>query len=867
MFPATKFTPPISPTAAFQRTRLFDLINQGWQQPVRLILLSAPPGYGKTTVLTGWVARSNVPSAWVALDGEDNEPNRFFLLLAQALQPHYPPLQALQTLLSLPQNINLLSLSNEIINNAAQSKQRLLLVLDDYHLIQNPAVHTLIQHFIEYLPPQLTLAVLSREDPPLPLARLRVRQQILELRSRDLVFTPEEAAGFLVQGLSLPLNPSQVGELNTLTEGWAAALQLAALHLRDHPQPDAFISSLRQSNRYVLDYLVGEVLERLPADLYTFLCQTALLQRFTAELCDFALQRSDSRTMLTRLEKANLFLMPLDSLDQWYRYHHLIADILKVETPAQEQAAIFQRAAAWLRDHEQPTEAVRYALACRDYDLAARLIRRVIFTVFENGLLQTALNWLEALPEEFLLSQPDLSVFRCWLMIMGGQFNQAGIWIDRIYASGEVLPNPVAGLLHAFQEWMRIGIGQNLDAHQLEEAYQMTGDIYPYFSPFLNLAIGQAYREASQLDRALQSFERGERMAEDIRQTVTSLIIRNNRAFLLNEMGERKTAHKLCRDTITALQETPGMGDLFAGIPQLPLGIFTYENGEIEEGIAILRQGIHRVTRLGLYDILTAPANYTLMNALAFQGKLDEALRLNREVRRRAAQNGLPVVARECELIAAWLQFLAGDAAPAARWVSDNPLPADYLTNPRLHYAAMLHARMSGANGQTNAALEVLLPLLDYSHANGLQITRIRTGIEIAVILAGSGQVDRAMQILKPLLERMESTGYIQAARRQREFLLPLQRWIASLYPALAHRLFETAKPAPPIFDSLVETPTEREIQILRLVAAGMSNADISANLYLTVGTVKWYLTQIFGKLGVNRRTEAVAKARQIGLI
>lgn len=876
MFLATKLFLPALPAGAVHRDRLYLALNESWAAGARLFLLSAPPGYGKTTLLSAWVQQRGIPCAWVSLEEPDNDPARFFLLVLRALRPFLPGVEGLEQVLKLPQAVDFASLTAEVINAAVSLPEPVLLALDDYHVISAPGVHDLVRLLVEHLPPGLRLAVLTREDPPFPLPRLRARRQMLELRAAQLAFSNGEGQALLdAEGLALGMD--QVERVMERTEGWAAGLQLAALSLRGHPDPARLIESFGGSHRFILDYLFSEVFDRLPLDLRSFLCRSAVLGRFNADLCDAALETAGSQAQIEHILKANLFLIALDEERAWFRYHHLTAEILKAEVPQAERQAILQRAAQWLRAHDQPVEAVQYALDARDYHLAVELILSAALPAAESGLLTTTLGWLDALPEDVLRASPDLCVFRAWFLLFAGRFQQAAAWLGQLTTPAAVLPpaaalpRPLAGLLGIMQAWMVSTAGQPLDLARLQGAYAMTEGRYPYFAPMALLAIGQAQRQASDVQGALKSFDEGARLADASSGPVSAMILRNNQAFLLDETGEHQAAMQLCQDNIDRHSAPDGSPGLLAGIPLLPYGCFLYFSGRLDEAYTALTQGINLVRRLGLYDILTAPANHALQYLLADQGRMEEALALNQEVRKRAVKSGLQVVVREADLMAGWLHLQAGDVAPAAHWVQANPAPAAPAAAAGHYTATFIHARVLCASGAWQPASDLLKMVISYTQAAGLLRTWVRASVELALVYRASGQDRAALEVLAPALECAARIDFRQVFRQSAAQLGPLYKELRPRYATFIDQVWSSpeepkplARPQTPV---LVEPPGERELEILRLVAAGLSNAEIAERLYLTVGTVKWYLNQLFGKLGAGRRTEAVDKARQLGLL
>jgi ATP/maltotriose-dependent transcriptional regulator MalT len=875
MFIATKlFLPPIQP-GLVSRPRLFDVLDDAWNTGQRLILLSAPPGYGKTTLLSEWIAVQDTPAIWLALDDKDNDPVRFFQYMLLALKQHAPGLEELLSTLNTLHAANLEILITEVINQLVQNPQPILLVLDDYHLVHNSENHALVQYLLDHQPPQFHLAIVSRQDPPLNLARLRARRQMCEIRQRDLSFSAEEAGQLLQTERNLSLDNNQVQQLSTHTEGWVVGLQLAALSLRDHPDPNRFIEDFSGSHRFVIDYLYEEVFSRLPEDLRRFLHQSAALDRFCPDLLDAALETTHSTEMLYEVEAANLFLVPLDDNRTWFRYHHLMTDILRSELAPDEIHAIQRRAAQWLIAHDQPLEAVQYAFAASDLTLTCRLIRQAAIPVVESGQLTEVLRWLDALPEAVLLDDTYLAVLRAWFLIYNGRFREAALWIQKLQDTTSGLDDllaspetrPLAGLLLGLQTWLPSTTGRKMDFKKMEQAYALMGDHFPIFSPLLLLALGQTQIGDSRSEEARLSFEEGITLADSAGSSVTALILRNNLAFLLNNIGERSEAIDLCRAGVAQYSTPDGKPGLLAGIPMIVLGCLLYQSGELDEANTVLTTSIHLVQRLGLYHVLAMPANQTLQLLLSDQGKLEDALTLNRETQRQAAKVGLTAAASHMDMLAAWLHYYAGNPDPARQWVDSHPLQGSFTDQLSALPSILIHTRILAESGQGDQALNILQKLETLTQTAARKLDWIRVKVEQALTLHHRGKTQQAIAALTLAVEAAAPMAYRQLFVQERPRLASLLEHFRPRFPRFIE-LICTQEPNTATGDTvLIDPPTDREMEILRLVAAGLSNSDIAGRLYITVGTTKWHLNHLYAKLGVSRRTEAVAKARELSLI
>ena len=435
------------------RPRLIDRLDQEIER--KLTLVSAPAGFGKTTLLAEWLAAppaSERPAAWVSLDQSDNDPAFFWAIFITALQTVQSGVgESALSLLHSPQPPPIESLLTTLINEINAIQNGFALILDDYHVIDSPSVHSAVTFLIDHLPSQMHLVIASRADPPLPLARLRVRSELTELRAADLRFTPDEVAAFLKQAMGLDLSAGDVAALEARTEGWVAGLQLAALSMQGREDVAGFIRTFAGDDRYIVDYLVEEVLQRQPKRVRSFLLQTSILDRLSGPLCDAVTGQDDGKGMLEALDRGNLFVVPLDDKREWYRYHHLFADVLQAHSMAEQPDRVLtrhRRASEWYEHNGSPADAVRHALAAEDFERAAGLVELAAKAMLGSNQEPTLLEWLKALPDELVRARPVLSVYyafasmsRAELEAAEARLQDAERWLD---ATGDTSERPEA---------------------------------------------------------------------------------------------------------------------------------------------------------------------------------------------------------------------------------------------------------------------------------------------------------------------------------------------------------------------------------------------------------------------------------------
>ena len=424
---ATKLYVPSPRPDIVRRSRLIDRLNAGLSRTPSVTLISAPAGFGKTTLVSEWIATltgSGVRVAWLSLDESDNLPARFLMYLVAALQTIAPQigeatLAALQSSQPPPIDVLLIALLNDLTTLGD-----VVLVLDDYHVIESQPIDEALTFFVDHLPQRFRLVIASREDPQLSLARLRARGQLIELRAADLRFTPAEAADFLNRVMGLSLSAEDIAALENRTEGWIAGLQLAAISMQGHHDTVGFIQSFTGSHRFVLDYLVEEVLQRQPARVRSFLLETSILDRLSGPLCNAMTDQTDAKAMLESLERGNLFVIPLDDQRQWWRYHHLFAEVLQAhlrEAQPDQVSELHRRASVWFEQNDLPADAIRHALAAKDFDRAAELIERVWLSMDLSYQSATWLGWAKALPEDLIRARPVICLGYAWALLNGGE--------------------------------------------------------------------------------------------------------------------------------------------------------------------------------------------------------------------------------------------------------------------------------------------------------------------------------------------------------------------------------------------------------------------------------------------------------------
>ena len=869
------YIPPLRPSLV-PRPRLIDRINQGMRRP--LTLVAAPAGFGKTTLLSAWCAQSEHPAAWVWLDEGDNDPVRLWRYVIAALQTAMGGDFAAQTLQHLQsahppsQEEVVMALANDM----AGVGEHFALVLDDYHAIEARAVHDALAFLIDHLPPQAHLIVATRVDPPLPVARWRVRDQVVEIRAGDLRFSDDEAALLLNQAMGLSLSAADVAALSARTEGWVAGLQLAALSMRGMADVRGFIAALAGSNRYIADYLTEEVLNRQPADVQSFMLQTAILDTLTAPLCDALTGREDGQAMLELLERNNIFLTALDSERQWYRYHTLFADLLRYrlrQADGERTASLHRRASAWYEQHGMIVRAVNHALAAQDYERAARLIQQNARLLLLRGELFTLQEWLDALPGEVVFSQPRLYLAGAQLLFQGvGVIERLLHDAEReLSAEGESLADDERLALLGEIDTLRATVARAQEdiPHAIALSQRALEQLPAEDSFGRGIAahnLAAAYRHGGDLDAAQQAFAEASARFESAGASHHALMAMCLQGDVQEEQGRLHQAAQLYRQVLRLAGQhaEPGGASLpVAGWALVGLGRILREWNDLEAADQHIQEGIRLGDSLGLPDF-TANSRAALAHVRFSQGEVAGALALLQEadlaVRRAAWPRELAAVG--ALMVRVWLA--QGELDSALHWVQTidpgvHPHPAETLAR----------ARVWLAQGDADAA-RALLGRLREAGAR----------IEALVLEAFAWQHDdleRALALLAEALTLAEPEGFVRLFVDEGT---PMQALLSALghrrlptraLRAYVGRLLEALSPRPRAQAmagaDVIEPLTARELEVLQLMAEGLSNRDIASRLFVGVTTVKKHSTNIFDKLDVSNRSQAVARARKLGLI
>lgn len=885
----SKLRVPRLRTQLVRRHRLIERLQQGIQ--ATLILLSAPAGFGKTTLLAQWLAEGQLPAAWISLEPEDNNPVRFLSALIAALQGFDPQLgtSALACLYPSPPSPPPTpeTVVAMLVSDLHQQASRdVVLVLDDYHVITIEALHQALAYLVEHAPAHLHLVIATRADPTLPLSRLRARGQLCEVRAAQLQFLPEETSTFLHTVMDLDLSVDVRNVLQDRTEGWIAGLQLAALSLQGRSDVQQFLGEFTGSHRHIVDYLTEEVLARQPSAVQSFLLHTSLLDRFTSPLCDAVTGRNDGEKMLGYLERANLFLVPLDERRLWYRYHHLFAEVLRVrlqrEVGIAGLAALYTHASAWYEQNGMPAEAVEAALSAGDFDRAARLIdidSPLVRSMFVGYEARTLIGWLERFPQEVLFTHAHLClVYAISLGISETPDTHEGplAVAERLFrAEGNRKGLGRAYMLRALAAGLR---GDTVHAIEYgTQAFELLPEDELLARSTTASALAEGYRLGGEVVAASRILAEARQLHEqsgNVNSILGDIIAHGDLLVMQGRLHE-------AADTYGPVLDAAGKRQSYAVRALIGLGNIARERNELDAAEIHLEQAVTIASKIGDQVML---ARASLLRARAVQARGDaERTRDAWSEALGSAQAcgylGLVEQAQACQ-VRGWLQ--SGRMDDVIRWQQACPLSHDAPPTYQQEVTALTLVRVLLAQRESGKALHLLVRWHQHARAQG------RTGSEIEIMVLAAlaqqkqGKRELAVQLLVPALLLASPEGYVrvfvdEGAPMVALLSLVLSRWKSKPEVSYIHRLLSVLQaepsgqkafsPAAPHREPPLEPLSARERKVLHLLAAGLSNAEIAAELVVSINTIRTQARSIYHKLNVNNRHEAVALARQWQLL
>jgi LuxR family maltose regulon positive regulatory protein len=902
---ATKLYIPSSRAKVVQRFRLIEQLNLGLSSGRRLTLVSAPAGFGKTTLVSEWIVSCRRPTAWLSLDEADSDSTRFLIYLITALQTIAPNvgedvLAALQS--SQPPQIE--SVMTILLNEITTIPDNFILVLDDYHMLDSKPIDAALTFLLDHQPTQMHLAITTREDPNLPLPRLRVRSQLTELRIADLRFTPTEAAEFLNKTMGLNLSLENISVLETRTEGWIASLQLAALSMQGQQDISGFIQAFAGDHRYIVDYLVEEVLQRQSESVRNFLLQTSILDRLNGPLCDAVTVQVEAKTRLETLQRGNFFLIPLDDKRHWYRYHHLFAEVLHMHlmTEQPDQVPVLhRRASEWYEQNGSAPDAIHHALVAQDFDRVADLIERILPILQQSRQEPALLTWLKALPDELIKNRPVLSVHYAGTLLQNGQLDG------------------VESRLRDAERWLDMPADlQERPIFVNEEDFQRLPAFVAMYHAAIALVHGDVVNATKYANKVLELA----REDDDFPRGAASSLL----GLASWTSGDLETAYRMFADGMSYLQKVGFISDVIGG--SVTLADIRITQGRLREAMNIYERGLQLAIKQGKPALRGAADMHVGMSGLYYDrnelntaeqhllksqelgefnslpknpyrwrvvmaqirethGELEGALNLLDEAEKLYMSDFSPNV-RPISALKARVWIKQGELEKALNWAHEQKLSINEESSYLREFEQITFARMLLSQYQSNYSISLLheaAGLLERLLKAAGEGGRIGSVIEILILQSLAHQmhedIPAALSSLERALKLAEPEGYMRIFLAEGSSMAELIReaHTRGILPNYTRKLLsafevgdqstdeETPPFAAPVSSSLIEPLSQRELDILRLFKTELSGPEIAQQLVIALSTVRTHTKSIYNKLNVNSRRGAVKRALELGLI
>lgn len=881
----TKLYIPLSNESNVTRPRLINLLDKGLSQ--RLILISAPAGFGKTTLVSDWVRNNELPKIWISLDKDDNEPTRFLTYLDASITQVFPELDLeLQNVVFSPGLASPVTLLTPLLNEISALPHEFILVLDDYFFIQSDLIHEIISFLIKHLPPNMHLVIITREDPPLSLAQLRARQQIMEVRADDLRFLKDEAREFF-NSIGMEISLENIRTLESFTEGWIAGLQLAALSIEGNQDSSSFIESFADNDRYVVDYLAEEVIEKQPEAIKNFLLQTSILDRLSGDLCDAVTKTKNGQNMLETIEKSNLFIVSLDNKRHWFRYHRLFVSMLRqrlMQTQPEKVAELHLRAADWFEQNQLAPESIHHALEGKDFEGAALKAERVAQGMLQQGAFGTLLGWLSNMPDELVTSRPWLSIFHAWVLALTRQskkaaerlkeaerhFNAKPFSVDKeamishteiIQAQLALLSGDLKGAIHL-----------NLQAHKrLPE-----NDLFLQGATLLGL--GRAYYLLGDFENAEHYLEEANSKGQTF-SIILAMVTTYLRVRIKISLGKLKAAHWILESSSKLVKENERNSSPAIGYHYLAWCELLIEGNKVEKAEQYLTKALNSVNRSGNPDMLVC---YYVNLAQLYQARGDGkgAIKSIETSEKNISQYGENLYWTIPSVIAYRIQLLLiqGNLSEAAHWVNESGFSIKTELGYKYEVENLIKARFLIA--QEGKSLNEALGLLDRLQQEAEDNKRLRSLIEIYILQAlaflAKDDLDKAKATFSQALSLAEPEGFIRLFLDKGDRIAYLlqqvndknisSRFISNLQNSFQN-VEDNSVPLSKANKYDLDSLSKRELEVLQALSEGLTNKEVARKLFLSVNTIKVHTNRIYRKLGANSRTDAIAKARKLNFL
>lgn len=877
---STKLFIPKLRSEIVHRNRLSDRLDDGLKG--KLTLICAPAGFGKTTVLVDWVSRLSRPVAWVSLDQTESDPICFIQYLTGALKRVKQNFgESTISMIDATKGVSIQAAAMNLISEILEINNDFSLVLDDFHVINNQDVYQIVELILDHMPDHMHLAISTRADPPFPLSRMKVRNEITEIRASDLCFTDDEIAAFCKDIMELKLEHRDISILESKTEGWIAGLQLAALSLQGQSDIPAFIDDFAGNDRHIVDYLVEEVLSLQPAKVHDFLLQTSILNRLSDSLCNFVLDQTDSQSILDDMERANLFIIPLDTKRQWYRYHHLFADLLRQRLTHKQPDKLKRlhlKASQWFELNDFKEEAIENALAANQFERAADLIEAHIHTKWQGGEQVTLLKWLNELPDEFKISNPYLGIYYARVLFQNGRQKEAETLVDQLenvhFNSKGNENSALKGRIAAIKAYLatRKEDIPTITKYSEQALNCLSNDDY-FWRSIVEASLAIAHDQKGESITAIDAHERSKEAARKAGNVYMYLIERLWIALALRGTGQLSEAMEMCRELLKEIDDKTLDFNIAIGHINGVWGEMLYELNRLDEAYVHVKKGVELLEHG--HDVGHLGWRYCALVKVLFSKKeLTEAEELISKMDYLIQHSFIaPWILTNFKAIKGQILLMQGRMDDLEKWVEDCGLRLDGELKWTNDAEFIMFSRVLIAQSRFDDALNLLNRLIEENGNAGRILNQMECIVSKSVVLYHMKHTADAVKTIIHAMELAAPGGYIRIFVDQGQ---PLAELIESIddfgkksIRQFARKLLVEFKTINYVTkqNGLIEELSDREFEVLRLLCAGLSNKQIKDELFISTNTVKTHLKNIYAKLSVHSRAEAILKARELELL
>lgn len=892
----TKLHIPPAGNNVVHRSELFEKLNSGLRK--KLILVSAPAGYGKTTLLSDWISQNKIPAAWISLDNGDNDPTVFLNYVISGIQGIDKKFgQNALRLLNSPNSPSFESITSLLINEILSINVSFLLVLDDFHLIKNNAVLKLVTYLLEHIPDNIHIVILTRSDPTLSVSRLRSQHQLAELRSSDLSFSVNDISILFNKKLRLGLSVEDVYSLETKTEGWIAGLQLTALSIHGRENISGFIQDLKGDNRYIMDYLMEEVLKIQTDEINEFLLQTSVLEQMSAPLCNAVLNRNDSQLILETLERDNMFIIPLDSGRNWYRYHHLFAALLKQRLHLRGKAAVndlHNKAIEWFKNNSMPTNAIEHAIETGNFEKGIQLLGEIVETLWEKGQHTAIMKYGDLLPEELIKKNADFCLYYSWILIIAGQIQKA----EPLLVNAEIITNKIINDNNSLKEDVRYNkklsgkisvafaylYSIKADAEKTfnygKAAMENLSEDDPLWFSWGWYSIGIAHSVRENFRGSIDAYEKALEYGKKSGNIYLISTIAIYLVYIESRMGLYTSAYKKCSDLLTFMKENSYMQiakseSTFAGLYSSMAGIESMRT-DFDDALENIKTA-HSLCKNESNNSFKVVVLTVYSSTLSGRGDTAGALKMLSDAEAIIKQNKIsPAVVSMFIAVKGSLLIELNQFDKASIFFKENGLRLDKDISYSDEHGYCAYALLLIIEMKFWEAEILLSKLLKMAQAENRIERIIDLKIVYAILYKSSGDTGKALINLIEALEYASIDnillGFIDNLDRIHDLLKEIFKIQATTKTKIPKKLIDKLKLAIEKREkfkkkNLEYRLSERELDALKLIAEDLTNQEIAGKLFISLNTVKSHVKNIILKLGVDSRIHAVTKAKELGII